>query len=254
MDRFFYLLYELDEKFKFTENPHRIWNTDETGIPTVLKPPKVIALKGMKQVNQTVSHERGVNTTMLGFVSAAGNSIPPVFIFPRKNFLASMIAGGPTGCKNLAHPSGWINGKTFLEGLKHFVAFTKCGLDNPHLLLLDNHCSHLDFAVINYANANGIVMLTFPPHCSHRLQPLDVSVFSSFKSALKNEFNSWLQKNPGRRISIHEIAQLSKVPYDKAFSRENVMSGFLKAGIFPKNREVFPPSAFFMAKPTDRPG
>ena len=30
--------------------PNRIWNCDETNVPTVLPPPEVIAVKGLKQV------------------------------------------------------------------------------------------------------------------------------------------------------------------------------------------------------------
>ena len=71
----------------------RIWNLDKTGIPTVLPP-----TKGLKQVQQVISHERGVNTIMLAFVSAGGTPNPPVYIFPRKKYLASMARGGPAGC------------------------------------------------------------------------------------------------------------------------------------------------------------
>ena len=59
-------------------------------------------------------------------------------------------------------------------------------------------------------------MLTFPPHCSHKLQPLNVSVFGPFKSHCKTSFNDWLQSNPGGRISIHDIAELTKIPFIKA--------------------------------------
>jgi len=52
---------------------------------------------------------------------------------------------------------------------------------SPALLLLDNHESHLSIAVLDYAKTNGVVMLSFPPHCSHRLQPLDRTVFGPFK-------------------------------------------------------------------------
>ena len=34
---------------KFGFNPEQIWNTDLSGCPTVMPPPKVIAKKGMKQ-------------------------------------------------------------------------------------------------------------------------------------------------------------------------------------------------------------
>ena len=63
------------EKFQFT--PDQIWNVDETGIPAVFKPPKVLAPKGTKQVSQTVSAERNVNTTMMCFISAIGNTVSP---------------------------------------------------------------------------------------------------------------------------------------------------------------------------------
>ena len=154
-------------------------------------------------MQQTTSHERGETTTMLGFVSATGNQIPPVFIFPRTKFLPSMTRNSPVGCLGIAHLSGWMNAATFLISLQHFVKHTNSSVTNKQLLILDNHSSHLELECINYAKANGIEILTFPSHCSHRLQPLDVSVYGPFKSALKNSFNDYLQLNGGARISIH---------------------------------------------------
>lgn len=98
----------------------RIWNTDETGIPTVVPPPKIVASKGLKQVQETVSHERGENTTMLAFVSAASTQIPPVIIFPRKKFPPSMTTAGPLGCGGIAHPSGWINAEYISQHSQKF--------------------------------------------------------------------------------------------------------------------------------------
>ncbi len=62
-----------------------------------------------------------------------------------------------------------------------------------------------------------------------------------------------LQKYPGRKKSIHEVVQLCKVPYDKVFTSENVISGFQQAEIVPKNPKIFPITAFLIAKPTDLP-
>ena len=36
------------------------------------------------------------------------------------------------------------------------------------------------------------VLLTFPPHYTHRLQPLDVSVLGPFKQKLSVPQNDWL--------------------------------------------------------------
>lgn len=62
---------------------------------------------------------------------------------------------------------------------------TICSKNIHILLLIDNHSSHTSLEAIEYSRENRIVLLSFPPHCSHRLQPLDVGVFGQFKNALK---------------------------------------------------------------------
>ena len=107
--------------------------------------------------------------------------------------------------------------------------------------------------MIDYARANGIVMLTFPPHCSHRLQLLDLGVFGPFKTALKVAFNDWLQLNPGQRISIHQVAALSRKPFERAFTTSIILSSFAKAGIHPFDRNIFTDEDFLPSFATDRP-
>lgn len=58
------------EKKKF--GAEAIFNVDETGITTVHKPGKIIAMKGEKQVSQVTSAERGTLVTMCCGISAIG--------------------------------------------------------------------------------------------------------------------------------------------------------------------------------------
>ena len=92
-----------------------------------------------------------------------------------------MISGAPTGSLGLCNKSGWMTSENFLVAMKHFVSHAKPSVDHPVLLLMDNHASHISFETITFAKENFLILLTFPPHCSHRLQPLDVSVFGPFK-------------------------------------------------------------------------
>lgn len=46
-----------------------------------------------------------------------------------------------------------------------------CSRDSPVGLVLDNRESHISVETINLCKENGVTVLTFPPHCSHRLQP-----------------------------------------------------------------------------------
>ncbi len=122
------------------------------------------------------------------------------------------------------------------------------------LLIYDNHSSHIDYQVVRFANDNGIVLLTFPPHCSHALQPLDATVFGPFKGALEISHNEWLNTHPGKRISIKEVASLCKIPYLQKINAENIISGFRKTGIYLFNRDVIPESKYAPSDVTDRPG
>lgn len=147
-------------------------NTDETGCSTVSAPPKIIAEKGSKQIGQVTSAERGtLVTTLFFFINATGGSIPPVFIFPRVNYKDHMLNNGPSGALGLAHVSGWMTENNFVKAMQHFAKHTKPTEQNPALLILDNHASHVNLHVIEFARQNFIKILTFPPHCSHRLQP-----------------------------------------------------------------------------------
>ncbi|KAG5870962.1 hypothetical protein JTB14_029294 [Gonioctena quinquepunctata] len=89
-------------------SPDRIWNTDETGITTVLQAPRVIAETGSKAVGQCGSAERGSLVTMCGIISAVGASIPPLYIFPRVRMKDQFLYGAVPGAVGYAEKSGWM--------------------------------------------------------------------------------------------------------------------------------------------------
>jgi len=62
--------------------------------------------------------------------------------------------------------------------LQHFVKNYKSTIEKPVLLLLDNHESHLSVEGIQFAKDHGVHLLSFPPQCLHRLQPLNCTVCS----------------------------------------------------------------------------
>jgi len=57
----------------------------------------------------------------------------------------------------------------FLVYLDHFIKHVKPSPTDSVLLLLDNHFSHIDIQIIDKAKSNGVIMLSFPPHCTHCL-------------------------------------------------------------------------------------
>ena len=238
------------DRYKF--QPSDIYNIDETALTTVHSPPKIIAGRNTKQVGLSTSAERGTLITLVGCVNASGNSIPPFLVFPRVYFKDHMLIGAPPGSVGNAHPTGWITKELFVDWLKHFVQTTRCSKEKRVLLCMDNHVSHVSLEAIEFAKANGIILLTFPPHTSHRLQPLDKTVYGPLKQSYNNECAKWMLNNPGRTITIHEISGLLGGAYPRAVTPSNIVSGFKATGIVPYNPDVFTDEDFLAADVTDR--
>lgn len=195
----------------------QIYNVDETGVSTVLQAPNVVAKLGAHQVGQAVSGKRGTMVNMCMVINAVGNTVPPVFLFPRAKFHDSMIFGAPPGSLGLVNrpKTRWMTGP------------------------LDNHESLCMLDAVMYAKDNGMVIVTFPPHCSHRLQPLDVGVLGPFKSKLRVAQNDWMVSNPGKTINNHNLARLANTTYAASFTIKNITAAFRKSGVWPFDRQVF---------------
>ena len=170
---------------------------DEIGVTTVRKPDKIIGRRGTKQIGAITSAERGTLITIVGTISASGNSIPPYFIFPRVKFQRHFLNGAAPGSKGGANPSGWMIEEHFLDFLKHFVEHGRCTHEKPCLLLLDNH-DNICIKELDFAKENGIVIFSFPPHCIHRLQPLDRSIYGPFKKYFNTAADEWHLNNRGK--------------------------------------------------------
>ena len=169
---------------------------------------KVIACRNEKQVGKLTSGERGALVTVLYAVNAAGNSVPLMLVFPRVKLRDHMMKCPPPDSIGVANPSGWMSAACFTEFIKHFIKHTKCSKDRPAILILDNHDSHISIETIDLSKENGVTLLTLPPHCSHKLQPLDRSVYGPFKTFCNQAANSFMVSHPGKTIIIYDVAEL----------------------------------------------
>jgi hypothetical protein len=136
------------EKHKFVES--EIFNADETGISAVQKPVKMLGPKGQKQVGAAISWEQGKNVTVVCAVSASRNFVPPVLIYPRWRMSPQLQKGGPVSAIYSCSKNGWINVDLFFHWLQHLKNCVRPSSDDPVLLILDNHASHISLCICNY--------------------------------------------------------------------------------------------------------
>jgi hypothetical protein len=251
VDAFYDNLVTVMDRYKF--EPQNIYNTDETGITTVQKPDKIIARRGARQVGSVTSAERGTLVTVAFAVNAIGNVIPPFFVFPRVQFQDHFIRDGPIGSAGSANPSGWMQDESFINFLEHFKKHTNASLSHKVLLVLDNYNSHIHINALDFCKTNGIVMLSFPPHCSHKLQPLDRSVFGPLKKAVNSTCDGWMRSHPGKTMTIYDIPGILATAMPVALTQYNIQAGFRTTGIVPFNQHLFTELDFAPAFVTDRP-
>lgn len=237
VDRFFTNLQSVMEEHNFEQA--RIYNVDETGTTIVNLPDKIVAEKGAKRVGTLASGERGRNVTVICAFNALGSYIPPLFVFPRKRMTFLLSKDGPAGAAYFCSDNGWSNEDIFVEWLKHFVKHSNATVKNPVLLVLDNHSSHCSLKAYDFCKKNGIVMLSLPPHSSHRMQPLDVSFFGPLKKAFRSECDLQMKNNSFQKLTHYDVASLFNKAYSRVATIAKGIAGFKASGIFPINPNVF---------------
>jgi DDE superfamily endonuclease len=218
---------------------------------------KTIAPKGSKSVGQVSSCERGKLVTMICCFSASGHYVPPLFVFPMKRQIQDrFLALGPSGSVASISKNGWTSTEIFTnEWLPHFVLHSKPSETKPILLILDGHSSHISVKIIDYCKNNHILLLTLPPHTSHKLQPLDLGFFSPLKSYYSQEILKWMRNHKFERLNQSNIPELMKGPYNRAATVETAVNSFEKSGIWTNqrpasgpNRNVFSGNCFVAAE------
>jgi hypothetical protein len=218
-----------------------IWNMDETGVSASMDigGAKVIARRGSRSVLTRNSANREW-LTIVACVSASGQRIPCQYIFSGMEIRGTYIAACEPGAVYCMQRNGWQTSEHFIDWLQHFQTTVPGGvsLENPHLLLLDGHASHLTKEAIMLGMQMGLQIALLPPHSSHRLQPLDVGVFRAFKMRFGQLREEEIASNPGwlnGKDNKTVLATLVSKAMVTACNPENIRSGFKRTGIFPFN-------------------
>lgn len=253
--RFFAVLKDVlfDETGTRKVPPENVYNADETGFSICHKPHKVVAKRGKQYVGAVTSAERGRNITVVCCISAVGSYIPPFIIFPRVHMKPSLMDNAPPGSVGKANKSGWMTEDMFSAWFDHFLVIVQpASRPEPVLLLVDGHSSHTrNIEVLDKAKANNVVILVLPSHCTHRLQPCDVSLYKSLKWNYDDKARSWMISHPGRAITEPDMVGIFTEAYGKSATVGNAVSGYKKTGIHPFDPTVLDDDAFSAASVTE---
>lgn len=216
-------------------NPHFIWNFDETGIncnelashllvATLESNPK--PLRSTKQIRMR---------TTLGVVgSASGLTIKSQCILPEtgwKRVISSQFVS--MHLLILQSGKGWQTKETFRWYISRvFIP----ELEKPNLigkqrilLVLDGHASRRDPEAIELMLSHGIDCLVLPANSSKFLQPLDQVAFGVFKKKLH------ALENPISKLQFLELVEES---LSQSMKRTSIRASWEKANLMPFDRDI----------------
>jgi hypothetical protein len=112
----------------------------------------------------------------------------------------------------------------------YFDPWTKTRANGePRLLLLDGHRSHYSLAFVRYARYNNILLVSYPGHSTHLLQPLDLVLFSPLQKAYSTAVADYT------RTSRCSITKKDFWKFYLLATAENIKSAWRKSGVFPFN-------------------
>ena len=226
-------------------SPEQIWNVDEHGSEDKIKVKKVVGIKGIRSY-QKQPREKSVRTTMLTYVNAAGEALPPLVIHKGK-YHDSWRKDAPKDVTVKGSHKGYINKFLFAQYGKKFIYHLqkKKMLDKANLVLIDSHYSHIfNYCYMSIMYTRNVKVMALEAHSSHFSQPLDKNPFSCFKHAFNKAMRRFNRQNGGRPIRKDEFFSVFNVAWQKAMTPENIKAGFKRTGLWPVNKDVFPKEMF----------
>jgi hypothetical protein len=245
----FDLLKETVDTYEIT--PDRTYNMDETGFMTgvvtasakviveaVVKEPDARRMPSKATITQPGNREW---VTVIQAIGATGRVVDPFVIIKgqliTRSFASNMREALPAADFPYAavacSENGWTDASIAVSWLRGFIEQTAppCDADGvmPYrLLIVDGHTSHASLEFIELAELHRVVVLCFPAHATHLLQPLDVVCFAP----LKKKYSELLTAERARAVNRDDFIYLY-AEAQKVLTPALVEKSFRSTGIWP---------------------
>jgi hypothetical protein len=186
--------------------------------------------------------------TLLACIGQDLEPLPPMLVYQGKegNFQDTWLDDYDPETEEAyftTSPTGWTNDQIGLEWLintfdRHTKAKARQGRDY-RLLIIDGHGSHVNLAFLDWCDAHRIIVAVFPPHSTHKLQPLDVSLFGPLSQAYSNQLVDFFAATQGLvGISKREFWGNFLPAFKASFTEANIESAWKSTGLLPWDPEV----------------
>ncbi|RPA96614.1 hypothetical protein L873DRAFT_1693705, partial [Choiromyces venosus 120613-1] len=105
------------------------------------------------------------------------------------------------------------------------------------ILLFDRYNLHVNISFLKYCINNKVIPICLPPHMSHHLQPLNISVFNAYKYTYYVRLQEHFESHDCS-IRKHNFYQIISKVSPIVLTPENIRSEFWYAEIIPSDGTI----------------
>jgi hypothetical protein len=236
----------LKEKIvQYNIQPHNCYNMDEKGflIGHLQKVKRIFPKALMRAQKLLGTGQDGARhwITLIATICADGSSLPPALIYKAvsgnlQDTWLQDYKPEEHPCWFASSPNGWTSDELALSWLQSL--FDPQTSDKAkrdwRLLMLDGHGSHCTLDFLEQCHRLRILVAIYPPHSTHRLQPLDVSLFNPLATYYSQALDAHTRQSLGlSSVSKRDFFTIFYPAFDKAFTEGNIRSAWRKTGIEP---------------------
>jgi hypothetical protein len=183
-----------------------IFNMDETPIFKDSPPKRTYDLRGAKVIPMFTTNHVKDRLTLVLCVSILGVMHPPLIIFKSEAkdeplFVKEVDSRGRV-LWHCGQPNAYNSGEIMKKWIENiFLPNRNIPADAASMLTMDNVSFHLNPECAAALSSQKIVVNTFPPNTTCRLQPLDHSINGIVKRKFTSSWTKWMRRaNPAKTV------------------------------------------------------
>jgi len=218
--------------------PANRYNMDEAGIMEGMGSNGLVLGRAGTQAIQQKTPGSKAWTSFIECVSAIGSALPPLVIFKGKTVQQQWFPPDLkpfAGWKFTATENGWTSDETAFEWLQTvFLPLTQPeDVKETRLLIFDGHGSHQTVDFMWECYKHNVHLIYLPPHASHVLQPLDLSIFSPLKQAYRRYIGYLTYLTDSSPIGKQNFLECYRRARCNAITPSNIKAGWAVTGLWP---------------------
>lgn len=220
--------------------PHRVFNADETNFQICQSTGLVLAEKGARNVYNIEHSKAKESITALFTFSAAGDICCPFIVYPYQRLPEKVCESLPEGWGVGKSDNGWMTTEVFYEFIANvfYPYLVSKAVEFPVILFVDGHKTHLNYHLSQLCTHLQIELIALYPNATRIIQPADVAAFRPLKVGWRKHLQKRQLSDQSNGITKLTFAPVLNEVLKSSVKSETLVNGFRACGLCPFDPDV----------------